>query len=161
APPLPARHPAVVVTALVAAACVVVAASFRIFDTDIWQLLVAAKAMVQSHAIPHRSLWTWPLYGVVERNMSWLFRALLWPFWAWGGVGGLFAWRWLTTLAIFAIAWATARRMGARGLTAIVVVLMGALVYRQRSQVRPETLVGVLLALELWILETRRAGGPD
>src|SRR5439155_12278110 len=38
---------------------------------------------------------------------------------------------------------------------------LGALLYRQRSQARPETLVAVLLALEIWILEARRAGGRD
>ena len=76
-------------------------------------------------------------------------------------MGGLFAWRWVTTLAAFALLFATARRAGARGLTPLLVLVIAALVYRQRSQIRPETLVSVLMALELWILETRRSGGPD
>ena len=36
-----------------------------------------------------------------------------------------------------------------------------ALVYRQRSQIRPETIAAVWFALTLWGLETRRGGGPD
>jgi tetratricopeptide (TPR) repeat protein len=74
---------------------------------------------------------------------------------------GLFAWRWLTTLLAFAVLWLTARRMGARGLAPFVVMVACVLVYRQRSQVRPETLVAVLMAVTLWILEMRRQGGPD
>jgi hypothetical protein len=85
----------------------------------------------------------------------------VWPFWAAGGVTGLFAWRWLTTLVVFGLLWATARRMGARGFTPLVVLAIAALIYRPRSQVRPETLASVLFALELWILETRRSGGRD
>src|SRR5262249_599196 len=48
-------------------------------------------------------------------------------------------------------------RMGARGFTPLVVIAACALVYRQRSQIRPETLVSILMALQIWILETRRA----
>ncbi|TMQ72501.1 MAG: hypothetical protein E6K80_02650 [Candidatus Eisenbacteria bacterium] len=92
---------------------------------------------------------------------SWLFRALLWPFWSIGGVTGLFVWRWATTLLAFGLAWLIARRMGARGLLPLLVLALCALIYRQRSMVRPETMVVVLLATELWILETRRQGGPD
>jgi hypothetical protein len=92
---------------------------------------------------------------------SWLFRALIWPFWSIGGVWGLFVWRWWTTLLAFGLVWAVARRLGARGVTPLVVLALCALVYRQRSMVRPETLVAVLLALELWILEARRHGGPN
>jgi hypothetical protein len=87
-----------------------------------------------------------------------VFRALLWPFWKVGGIEGLYAWRWITTLASFGLLWLTARRMGARGLSALVIIVIGALVYRQRSMVRPETLAAVLLAAQLWLLETRRAG---
>src|SRR5438128_310161 len=46
-------------------------------------------------------------------------------------------------------------------LAAIVVLLACAMIYRPRSQVRPETLAALLLMLEIWILETRRQGGPD
>ena len=92
---------------------------------------------------------------------SWGFRALLWPFYAAGGITGLFVWRWLTSLVTFAVSWVTARRMGAKGLSPLVVMAVAALTYRHRSQVRPETLVGVLLAVQIWILETRRRGGPD
>jgi hypothetical protein len=94
-------------------------------------------------------------------NSSWGFRFLIWPFWSTAGVWGVFAWRWLSTLAAFALLWLAARRMGARGLTALAVLTLMALTWRYRAQVRPETLVGVLLALQIWILETRRAAGPD
>ena len=46
--------------------------------------------------------------------------------------------------------------MGARGLVPLVALAWCALVYRQRSQLRPETLVAVLLALQLFIHESRR-----
>jgi hypothetical protein len=57
--------------------------------------------------------------------------------------------------------WATARRMGARGFAPLVALVLCVFIGRLRSQVRPETLVAVLLALEIWILETRRLGGRD
>ncbi len=116
--------------------------------------------MWTTHAIPQVNLWTWPTYGEPQVLPSWGFRALLWPFYALGGVTGLFVWRWLTTLIAFALAWHTARRMGATGMTPLVVVMLCALVYRPRSQIRPETLATVLLALEIWILEARRHPRP-
>src|SRR5439155_20067859 len=94
-------------------------------------------------------------------NSAWLFRALIWKVWALGGVTGLFAWRWITTLAAFGLMWAAARRMGARGFAALVALAACGLAYRSRAHIRPETLVAVYLALTVWILETRRHGGPD
>ncbi|MFI5372971.1 MAG: tetratricopeptide repeat protein, partial [Candidatus Eisenbacteria bacterium] len=119
------------------------------------------RVIWETHAIPTRQIWSWSTYGTPDMNASPLFRAMVWPFWAWGGVSGLFVWRWLTTLLAFAIAWLTARRLGARGLTPLLAITVCVLIYRQRSQVRPETLAAVLTAITLWILETRRAGGPD
>jgi hypothetical protein len=163
APPPPAfpRHPASLLAILVAAACVLASVSFVLFETDFWQHLLVGRVLWQTHGVPDRQIWVWPTYGVPDITPSWGFRVILWPFWSVGGVWGLFAWRWLTTLAVFGILWMTARRMGARGLAGLVVVVLAALVYRQRSQIRPETLASVLLALELWILECRRQGGRD
>src|SRR2546426_5561681 len=118
-------------TAAVAAACVVVAISFRIFDTDLWQHLVRAKAMLALHAIPRQQIWTWPTYGSPEKNAAWAFALLLWGFWS-AGVTGLFLWRWVAVLSTFGLAWAIARRMGARGLSTLVVLVACAMVYRQR-----------------------------
>ena len=157
----PLGHPAMLLAALAAAASIVISASFALFDPDLFQHLLVGKVIWQTHAVPTHHLWTWPSYGQPEVLPSWLFRALVWPFWSAGGVVGLFVWRWLTALAAFGLVWLVARRLGARGLTPLVVIAICALVYRQRSMVRPETLVAVLLALELWILETRRHGGPD
>ena len=161
APPIALNHPAALVAMLVAAACVLVAVSFSLFETDFWQHLLVGRVIWETHTVPTRQIWIWPTYGAPDVTPSWGFRALLWPFWSLGGVWGLFVWRWLTTLAALGIGWATARRMGARGLGGLVVVVVAALVYRQRSQIRPETLVAILLALEIWILERRRQGGPD
>ncbi|HEY6867622.1 MAG TPA: hypothetical protein VI792_10205, partial [Candidatus Eisenbacteria bacterium] len=146
---------------VVAALCVVISITYTNGDADVWQHLLVGKAIWSAHAVPRTNLWTWPTWGEPQVLPSWGFRALLWPFWAVGGVAGLIAWRWLTTLAAFALALATARRMGARGVITLVVLVVCALVYRRRTQIRPETLVGILLALEIWILETRRAGGRD
>ncbi|HEY2954388.1 MAG TPA: tetratricopeptide repeat protein, partial [Candidatus Eisenbacteria bacterium] len=105
--------------------------------------------------------WSWPTYGAPDVNWSWGFSALLWPVWERAGVWGLFAWRWVTALVAFGFLWGAARRMGARGFAPLVVMVVCSLVWRARSQVRPETLAAVLLAAELWILETRRQGGKD
>jgi len=151
------RHPAVLAAATVAALCLIVSVSFQIDDPDLWQHLTVGRAIWQLHSIPQLQIWCWPTYGEPQVLPSWGFRALLWPFWKLGGLWGLYAWRWLTTLAAFGLAWAAARRLGARGLAALPVVVLAGLLYRQRSQLRPETLVAVLLALEIWILERRRA----
>jgi hypothetical protein len=146
---------------LVAAACLVVSASFTMFDTDIWQHLVRAKAMLALHTIPRTNVWTWPLYGQPERNAAWAFALLVCPCWQLGSVAGLFVFRWLTMLAVFGAAWLVARRLGARGFGAVVVLVACAMVFRIRTQVRPEAIGAILLGLQLWILETRRQGGPD
>ena len=91
-------------------------------------------------------------------DYAWGFEALVWPFWKLGGLLGLYAWRWLTTLAAFAFVWAAARRMGAKGLVPLVVIALCAMIYRSRAQVRPETVAAVLLAAEIWLLEARRHG---
>ena len=143
---------------LVAAACVLLSVTFLNSTTDLWQHLAVGRAIWELHRVPTTQLWTWPTYGTPDVNASWGFRALIWPLWQGFGVWGLALWRWATTLAAFALLWAAARRMGARGPSALVVLVLCALVYRQRSQIRPETLVAVLLAAELWILESWRAG---
>jgi hypothetical protein len=146
---------------LLALACALIAASNRLFDWDYWQHLAVGRAIWRLHEIPRVHLWTWPSYGKPDLLPSWLFRALLWPFWAAGGAMGLYAWRWLVTAIVGAIAWRIAHRLGARGLAPIAVILVSLLVFRQRTQLRPETLVAIWIGLHLWILETRRQGGPD
>ena len=161
APPVPLGHPAMIAALAVTAACVIVSVSFVLYDTDFWHHLLVGRVIWQTHAVPTQQLWSWPTYGAPEANSAWLFRALVWPLWSTAGVTGLFAWRWVVTLATFAMVWATARRMGARGFAPLVALVLCAFIERLRSQVRPETLVALLLALELWILETRRLGGRD
>lgn len=155
-PPLELRHPALLTAALVAAGCIVTSVSAWIYDTDFWHHLLVGKVIWTTHGIPTRNLWTWSAYGTPDANNAWLFRALVWPLWSAWGVLGLFVWRWASALAVFGILWAAARRMGARGLTPLIVLAACALVYRQRSQVRPETLVAILMALQIWLLEGRR-----
>ena len=146
---------------LVAATSLLVSVSFKLYETDFWHHLLVGRVIWEQHAVPTRQLWSWPTWGAPEANSAWLFRALVWPFWAQGGIAGLFWWRWLTTLAAFGLIWATARRMGARGFAPLVALVLCAFLYRLRSQIRPETLVAVLVGLELLILETRRRGGAD
>ena len=144
------------VTVCVAAVCALAAVTYALFDTDLWQHLLVGKVLWQTHSIPSSQLWTWPTHGAPDVLPSWLFRALLWPFWQLGGVHGLFAWRWLTTLAAFGLLLLATRRMGATGVAPLVMLLWSALFWRQRSQLRPETFAGVLLAAEILLLETRR-----
>lgn len=90
-------HPGFLIAALVTAAALVVTVSFWIYDFDLWDHLVVGKS-IWSHGIPTTQQWTWPLLGQPVLVPSWLFRALLWPFWEHGGVEGLFLWRWITVL---------------------------------------------------------------
>lgn len=145
--------------ALFTALAIAFGMSFRLYDADLWQHLAVGRALWQLHGVPNTNLWVWPIYGAPALCPSWLFRALLWPFWAAAGVTGLYLWRWATALAAFALLWATARRMGARGFSALFVLALAALSFRHRSQVRPDTLVAVLMALELWLLASWRADG--
>ena len=143
----------------VATLCVLAAVTYRIYDPDLWQHLVVGRVIWSTHHVPRTELWSWPTYGAPDVPPSWLFRALLWPFWAAGGVTGVFAWRWLTTLAAFTLLWATARRAGATGVAPLLALVWAALIWRQRTQARPETLAAILLAAELWVLESRRRPG--
>jgi hypothetical protein len=140
---------------------VLASVTYRLFETDVWQHLLVGRAIWTLGAVPVTQQWSWQNLGEPEMNSAWLFRALVWKAWSWGSVWGLQIWRWVTTLAAFALLWATARRLGARGFAALLALIACALVYRLRSQIRPETLVAIYLAATLWILETRRQGGPD
>src|SRR5207253_2008418 len=108
-PPLPATHPAVLVAALAAAASTVISVTYPIYDPDLWQHLLVGRAMWTMHAVPHTNLWTWPTYGAPDVDYAWGFEALLWLFWKIGAMWGLFAWRWIVTLAAFGMTWAVAR----------------------------------------------------
>lgn len=139
--------------AVAAFAAILVSVTFRLFDMDFWQHLAVGKAVWSLGAVPTTQIWAWPTYGSADVYATWGFEAMIWPVWSSLGETGLTLWRWGTTLAAFALLWAVARRLGARGFTPLVVLAVCALVYRERVQIRPETLVAVLLALELWILE--------
>ena len=90
-PPLPAAAWALL--ALVAAGVLVLITTFRLYDHDIWQHLRVGRTIWETGAVPDTQLWVWPTYGQPDVPPSWLFRALLWPFWDAGGVHGVFAWR--------------------------------------------------------------------
>jgi hypothetical protein len=148
-----------ILAALVCAAIVVLSVTHSLFDADQWQHLTVGRFLWEEHSFPTTQLWTWPTYGAREVDYAWGFEALVWPFWKLGGLMGLQAWRWLTTLGVFALVWVTARRMGARGFAPLVVIMLAAMVYRIRSQVRPETIAAALLMAEIGLLEARRHGG--
>ena len=156
-PPLP-RGLRVAAT-LAAFAVIAAVVSFPLSDPDLWQHLATGRAIWSEHRLPPTNVWTWPSYGAPYVIPSWLFRVALWPFYAAGGVTGLFVWRWVTTLAAFGLlAFAARARREARatGLAALFVLVWCAMLYRFRSQVRPETLVAVLLAGQLALFEWRR-----
>jgi len=155
------RDPALLMALAAAAIAVLLLVTMIVQDTDLWTLLAQGRAIVADPAAMSVNRWTWPDYGQPQVAASWLFRVVLWPFWSLGGEAGVFVWRWLSALAVFAILYATARRLGARGLLAPLVLAACALVYRTRADARPETLAAILFALAVWILETRRGGGPD
>ena len=155
---LAATHPAHLLVALVCAVIVVLSVTYDVYDPDQWQHLTVGRFIWEQHHFPTTQLWTWPTYGAKEIDYAWGFEAIAWPFWKLGGLLGLYAWRWLTTLAAFAFAWGAARRMGARGLAPFVVIALCAMIYRGRTQVRPETVAAVLLTAEICLLEARRHG---
>lgn len=143
---------------LLVGACLVAASvTYPIYDPDLWQHLTVGREIHRTLSVPNTQLWSWPTHGAPDILPSWLFRALLWPFWEVGGVHGVFVWRWLTTLVTFSVLWLTARKSGARGLVAVLALVWCALLWRARSQARPETFAAILLALELLLLEWRRA----
>lgn len=155
---LPAMtRPAYALAVAVAAACALAAVTYPLFDPDLWQHLAVGRWLWAHAALPHTHLWSWPTFGAPDAPPSWLFRALLWPVWAQWGLTGAFAWRWLATLAAFALLLAAARRAGATGVAPLLALVWCALLWRQRSQVRPETFAAVLAAATLLALEARRA----
>lgn len=158
---VPLGHPAMWTACVLVALVLVLCVTYALFEPDFWQHLLVGKVIWQTHSVSTTQIWTWPNYGQPDITPSWLFRALIWPVWSFGGIWGLFFWRWITTLVTFGLLWATGRQMGARGFAALGVLVLCGLAYQTRSQIRPETLVAVLMALEIWILETRRQGGRD
>ena len=97
------RDPARIAALLLAAAAIVVSVTFHFPDTDTWQHLALGRAIWTTHAVPTTQVWTWPTYGAPNVEPSWGFSALIWPFWSLGGTWGLFAWKWLSTLATFGL----------------------------------------------------------
>ena len=138
---------------------VVLAVTHQSSDTDFWQHIRVGQAIWDARAIPSTNVWTWPTYGTPYDAPSWLFRVLIWPFWAALGERGLDLWRWLTAVGLFALLFAGARRAAkgqGDGLPTLAVLAWSALLWRYRWEMRPETLAALLLALEIWLLERRR-----
>jgi len=154
---IPWRHPAFLSAIVACAASLVLSASYRLYDTDFWTLLVTGKAMWKAGGIPMTDQWTWPTLGEPQVMSSWLFRWRLWPLWEHGGVPGLFVWRWVVTLATFGLLAMAARRMGARGFLALPLLAWCGVAYRLRTDIRPELAAGALFALALWLLESERS----
>ncbi len=153
---MPATHPAHLAALLVAFACVLASVSFRMYDLDVWQHLAFGRVMAAMGEVPRTQLWQWPTHGTPVVNPSWGFSWLVWPFFEAGGVWGLAAWRWLTTAVVASLVWATARRMGVRGIPALIVLVLCGLAIRSRSQARPETLALVWLAAVPFVLHAVR-----
>ena len=95
--PPPAGAPHAVLIA-VAAIVVVLLASYRVNDYDVWQHLLVGKAIWRLGHVPTTQLWAWPSHGDPEVNSAWLFRAIIYKVWSLGGVWGLYAWRWASQL---------------------------------------------------------------
>jgi len=115
--PLTLAHPAARLLLAVLTLAIACLVTHRLADPDLWQHLRVGRTIWESHAVPQVHEWTWPRFGEREVLPSWLFRALLWPFYAAAGAWGLQAWRWLTTLGAFALLALCARRLGARGMS--------------------------------------------
>src|SRR5262245_50546379 len=144
------------------ALAVLLLVSHPINDPDTWQHLRVGQVIWQEHGLPRANVWTWPTLGAPYDILSWLFRAMLWPVYQAFGVTGLFIWRWATALGLFALLYAATRRATRGqndGLIAVALILWSALLWRQRWQCRPETVVAPLLAAELLVLEARRRRG--
>src|SRR5262245_61091796 len=80
APAISLRHPAFLLAIVACTASLVLSASYRLYDTDLWTLLTTGRA-IWEHGIPRADLWSWPRYGAPEVMSSWLFRWRLWPVW--------------------------------------------------------------------------------
>src|SRR6185436_15426640 len=93
-PPLPGALRLVLVA--IAAGLGLLLVSYPFYDPDVWQHLRVGRALWEGLGFPSINVWTWPTHGAPDLIPSWLFRALLWPFWKVGEVNGLFAWRWIT-----------------------------------------------------------------
>jgi len=148
----------VLLVALAVATLVILSVTHAAYDPDQWQHLAVGRYIWEQHHFPTTQLWTWPTYGAPDVDYAWGFEALLWPFWKLGGLGGIYLWRWLTTLGAFALIWAASRRMGAKGFLPLVVIVLAAMIYRGRTQARPESVAALLLAAEFLLLEARRHG---
>lgn len=159
APPLSARSPWFLGLAAIAALAAAALVTFPIYDPDLWQHLSVGRWILE-RGLPHVHVWSWPTYGAADAPPSWGFRVLL--AWVAGGdpAWGVPVWRWVTTVAAFTLAWLAARAGGAKGgaMLPLVMIVACVLVYRGRSQARPETLVALLLAAQLAALEWSRTG---
>lgn len=159
-PDIPGLHPATLTLALLLGACVVALVTLRIQNTDLWTLLAQGRSLWDGLS-PTINQWTWPTFGEPQVAASWAFRGLIWPLWDAAGITGIFMWKWLSALGVFTLVLLTGRRLGARGALLFGVLAVCAVIYRDRSDARPETLAALLLAATILVLETWRSRGRD
>jgi hypothetical protein len=157
---MPWRHPATLGLAALLGAAIVALIALRIQDMDLWTLLAQGRALWDGHP-PTVNHWVWPKFGEPQVAASWAFRGLIWPIWDAADVAGIYAWRWLSALVVFALMAFTARRMGARGVLPFVVLAVCAVIYRDRSDARPESLAAILLSATVLVLEMWRSQGRN
>ncbi len=124
-------------------------------DTDVWYHLNAGRYLVEHHAIPQTSFFSFIPRDWVD--YYWLFQGVVYLLYSWWGYYGLIAFRallYLATIALIAIyLFRTVDHDEAHGWSAVILTLYGLVLLPRALLVRPHLVTYLFMVVFLVILE--------
>jgi len=134
-------------------------ASQKIVSFDDWWHLKTGEWIWQHKAVPYVDSFSYTFHGAEWIDFEWLFQALIYPIYKFGGFGGLIIFKIVVVLLAFVVLFLTCREVdgGKRWLT-LTVIFVSLLVIRGRFFVRPQIISLLFLALYLYLLTLHRGG---
>ncbi len=136
--------------------CVLFAAK-KISSFDIWWHLKTGEWIWHNMAVPHVDPFSYTFHGAEWIDFEWLFQALIYPIYQFGGFGGLIIFKIVVVLLIFVILFLTCREVdGGKGWLSVTLLFFALLVASGRFLVRPQIMFLLFLALYLYLLTLHR-----
>ena len=123
-----------------------------VVDNDVFWHLATGRYMWATGQVPHADPFSWTALGRAWIAHEWFTELLLYPLYRYGGYAALMLVFAAIITVAFALAYATARRLGASRPLGIAVTLLAAVASSHTWGVRPQMISMLLMALIAWML---------
>lgn len=138
---------------LLIAACVFIAAFFKIADLDFWWHLKTGQVIWQTHAFQYKEIYSFTANGREYIDHEWLFQVILYFFYSLAGPAGVILFKCATLILIYMLLGRYLLHNGASPSVAMCILLLSICGARMRFIERPELFTILYLVLTYLILD--------